>query len=238
MTVTAQFQDRYEAGRFLASKLDHFNNDPSVLILALPRGGVPVAYEVALALNAPLDVFLVRKMGVPGYEELAMGAVASGGVRILNHEVIQRLGISERMIEAMAQEKLQELERRERIYRADREAIPIEGRRVILVDDGLATGASMRAAVQAVRKRGPKSVNVAVPIGSADTCIQLKSEAEEVVCAMTPEPFYAIGAWYSDFMQIPDDEVSRLLDHAAHERRVRQVRAKNDRLSIEEDLMA
>ncbi|EEF61155.1 phosphoribosyltransferase [Pedosphaera parvula] len=238
MTVTAQFQDRYEAGQFLAAKLTQFNDDPSVLVLALPRGGVPVAYEVARLLNAPMDVFLVRKMGVPGYEELAMGAVASGGVRVLNDEVIQRLGISERMIEAMAQEKLQELERRELIYRGNREAIPIEGRTVILVDDGLATGASMRAAVHAVRKRGPKSVNIAVPIGSADTCIQLRNEADTVICALTPEPFYAVGAWYSDFIQIPDGEVSRLLDHAAHERRVRQVRAKNDRLSIQEDLMA
>lgn len=232
MTVTAQFQDRYEAGRFLASKLRQFKNDPSVLVLALPRGGVPVAYEVAKELNAAMDVFLVRKMGVPGYEELAMGAVASGGVRVLNQEVIQRMGISQRMIEAMAQEKLQELERRERMYRRNREAVPIEGRNIILIDDGLATGASMRAAVHALQNRSPKLINVAVPIGSTDTCNQLRNEADEVICALTPEPFYAVGAWYSDFIQITDDEVGRLLDHAAHERRVRQVQAHKDKLAI------
>ncbi|MDB6123011.1 MAG: Phosphoribosyltransferase [Pedosphaera sp.] len=237
MTVTAQFQDRYQAGRFLASRLSRYANNPSVLVLGLPRGGVPVAYEVACALNAPLDVFLVRKMGVPGYEELAVGAVASGGIRILNQEVIQRLGISERMIEAMAQEKLQELERRERIFRGNREPMEIEGRTVILVDDGLATGASMRVAIHAIQKRGPKAVVVAVPLGSGDTCTQLRNEADDVICGMTPEPFYTVGAWYSDFIQIPDEEINRLLDHAAHERRVRQVQAQKDRASVQEDLM-
>jgi putative phosphoribosyl transferase len=231
MTRTAQFQDRHQAGRFLASRLGRYANDPSVLVLALPRGGVPVAYEVADALNAPLDIFLVRKMGVPGYEELAMGAVASGGVRILNREVIQRLGISERVIEAVARERLQELDGRENYFRKNREAVEIGGRLVILVDDGLATGASMRAAVQAIRKRMPKSIVVAVPLGAADTCVRLGDDAEDVVCGMTPEPFYAVGAWYSNFLPIPNEEVSRLLDQAANARRARQIQAQKEEAS-------
>lgn len=231
MSVTAQFQDRREAGRLLAAKLESHTGDPSLLVLALPRGGVPVGYEVALALNTPLDVFLVCKLGAPGYEELALGAISSGGTRILNHEVIQHLGISERMIEAITSEKLQELERREKRFRGEREPAPIEGRTIILTDDGLATGASMRAAARALKTKRPKSIIVAVPIGSADTCNQIRAEADEVVCAMTPEPFYAVGAWYSDFMQIPDEEVRSLLDHAAYERRARHVRAQKEQTS-------
>jgi putative phosphoribosyl transferase len=229
MTVTAQFQDRYEAGQALAAKLEHHAGDPDVVVLALPRGGVPVGYEVSQALNAPLDIFLVRKIGVPGYEELAMGAVASGGVKIFNHEVLQRLGISERILDGIVREKERELEQQEKAYRGERPPTQIEGRTVILVDDGLATGASMRAAVQAVKKKSAKSVIVAVPVGSADTCNQLQSEVDEVICGMTPEPFYAVGAWYSDFMQVTDEEVRELLDRAAHERRVRQVQTQHHR---------
>jgi putative phosphoribosyl transferase len=239
MTVTAQFQDRCEAGQFLATKLTEYADDVSLLVLAMPRGGVPVAYEVAKALRAPLDVFLVRKLGAPGYEELPMGAVASGGVRIFNDEVIQRLGISEKVIEAITREKQQELERREKIYRGPREPVAIAGRSVILVDDGLATGASMRAAVHALKTMQPKTIIAAVPIGSADTCNQIRSEADEVVCGIMPDPFYAVGAWYSDFMQITDEEINQLLNHAAHERRIQRVRqGQKDRQPDPENLMA
>ncbi|MDB6112215.1 MAG: putative phosphoribosyltransferase [Pedosphaera sp.] len=238
MSVTAQFQDRYEAGRLLASKLGHHAGDPSVVVLGLPHGGVPVAYEVAKALNAPLDVFLVHKLGVPGYDELAMGAIASGGVRVFNHEVIHRLGLSGSIIEAIAQERQKELQQREAVYRDGREPLAVENRTILLVDDGLATGSSMNAAIRALRQRRPKAISVAVPIGAADTCDQLRNEADEVVCVMTPEPFYSIGVWYSDFMQVPDEEISRLLRQAADDRRVREEREKSDRLSIQEDLMA
>ncbi len=198
-----------------------------------------MAYEVAKALKAPLDVFLVRKLGVPGYEELSMGAITSGGARILNHEVIQRLGISEKVIEATTQEKLQVLERREKIYRGKREAAVIEGRTVILVDDGLATGVSMRAALHALRMKQPKSIIAAIPIGSADTCNQIRAEADEVVCGMTPDPFYAVGAWYSDFVQITDEEINQLLNHAAHERRIEHVRqTQKERTPRQENLVA
>lgn len=224
MTVTAQFQDRKEAGEFLASKLAGHAGDPSLLVLAMPRGGVPVAYEVAKALKAPLDVFLVRNLGAPAYDEISMGIVASGGVRVLNDEVIRNFGISGNVIEATAQEKLRELERRERVYRGNRGAFDVTGRTVILVDDGLATGACMRAAVRALKTKEPKSIIVAVPLGSADTCSQLQHEADEVICGMTPDPFYTVGAWYSDFMQITDEEISQLLNHAAHERRIDQIR--------------
>ena len=239
MTVTAQFQDRSEAGQFLATRVVRHAGDPSLLVLAMPRGGVPVAYEVAKVLKAPLDIFLVRKLGVPGYEELSMGAITSGGARVLNHEIIQRLGISEKVIEAITQEKLQDLERRERIYRGKREPLTIEGRTVILVDDGLATGASMRAAVHALKTKQPKKIIAAVPIGSADTCNQIRGEADEVVCGMTPDPFYAVGAWYSDFMQITDEEINQLLNHAAHERRIDYVRQiQKERLPRQENLVA
>jgi putative phosphoribosyl transferase len=238
MSVTAQFQDRYEAGRVLASKLGHHAGDPSLVVLGLPHGGVPVAYEVAEALHAPLDVFLVHKLGVPGYDELAMGAIASGGVRVFNHEVIHRLGLSGSIIEAIAQERQKELQQREEAYRDGRGPTAVENRTVLVVDDGLATGASMNAAIRALRQRRPRSISVAVPTGSVDTCNQLRNEADEVVCVMTPEPFYSIGVWYSDFMPISDEEISRLLKEATEERRVRAEREKSDRLSIEEDLMA
>jgi putative phosphoribosyl transferase len=222
-----RFDDRFDAGRFLAQQLLHHARNPKTVVLALPRGGVPVAYEVARALDAPLDVFVVRKIGAPGYEELAMGAIATGGVRVFNDEVIQHLGVPQSWIEAAIREQEQELQRREETYRGGRPPLEIEGRNVILVDDGLATGASMRAAVRALRQRHPAAITVAVPIGSRDTCDQFRSEAEEIVCARTPEPFHAVGAWYRDFTQTSDDEVRALLNRAAHERRVRRVREYN-----------
>jgi predicted phosphoribosyltransferase len=206
-----RFRNRTDAGRQLAEKLAAYANRPGVLVLALPRGGVPVGFEVARALSAPLDVFLVRKLGVPGYEELAMGAVATGGVRVLNDEIVRGLGISEHEIDAAAARELQELARRQRLYRGDRPLPDIAGRTVILVDDGLATGATMRAAIQALRQQQPARIVVAVPTASPDTCEALKAEADDVVCAMTPEPFLAVGHWYEDFTQTTDDEVRELL---------------------------
>jgi predicted phosphoribosyltransferase len=206
-----RFRNRTDAGRQLAEKLAAYAHRPDVLVLALPRGGVPVGYEVARALGAPLDIFLVRKLGVPGYEELAMGAVATGGVRVLNDEIVRGLGISEHEIDAAAARELQELARRERLYRGDRPLPGIAGRTVILVDDGLATGATMRAAIAAVRQQQPARIVVAVPTASPDTCEALKAEADDVVCAMTPEPFLAVGHWYEDFTQTTDDEARELL---------------------------
>src|SRR6185503_1949160 len=183
--MTMHFRDRTEAGQLLAQRLTGYAQRPGVLVLALPRGGVPVAYEVARALDAPLDVFVVRKIGAPGYEELAMGAIATGGVRVFNDEVIQHLGVPQSWIEAAIREQEQEMHRREEAYRGGRPPLEIKGRHVILVDDGLATGASMRAAVRALRQRHPASITVAVPIGSRDTCDQFRAEVEEVVCART-----------------------------------------------------
>ena len=222
-----RFEDRFDAGRFLARQLQHHAGNPNVVVLALPRGGVPVAFEIARAIDAPLDVFVVRKLGAPGYEELAMGAIATGGVRVFNEEVIQHLGVSQSWIEATIREQEEELRRREEAYRGDRLPAELQGHTVILVDDGLATGASMRAAVRALRQRHPAAITVAVPIGSLDTCDQFRPEVEEIVCARTPEPFHAVGAWYQDFTQTTDDEVRELLDRAAHERRVRRVREHN-----------
>jgi predicted phosphoribosyltransferase len=209
------FRDRTEAGQFLAGKLADYANRPDVLVLALPRGGVPVAYEVAQALHAPLDVFLVRKLGVPGHEELAMGAVASGGARVLNEDVVQALRIPEEVIAKVAAAEGQELKRRERAYRGDRPAPDVRGRTILLVDDGLATGSSMRAALAALRQQRPARLVVAVPIGAADTCAELRAESDETVCARTPEPFYAVGLWYDDFSQTTDEEVRDLLQRAA-----------------------
>jgi putative phosphoribosyl transferase len=222
-----RFEDRFDAGRFLAQQLKHHAGKTDVIVLALPRGGVPVAFEIARALAAPLDVFVVRKLGAPGYEELAMGAIATGGVRVFNEEVIQHLGVSESWIEASIKEQEEELQRRELAYRGGRAPAEIENHTVILVDDGLATGASMRAAVRALRLRHPTAITVAVPIGSRDTCDQFRAQVEEVVCARTPEPFHAVGAWYRNFTQTTDEEVRDLLDRAAHERRVRRVREHN-----------
>lgn len=223
------FQDRSDAGKFLAQKLMHHANDPSVLVLALPRGGVPVAFEIAHQIGAPLDIFAVRKLGVPGYEELAMGAIASGDVRVLNEELIQRLNIPQSAIEAVTREEQQELARCEKAFRGPREPAQIEAHTVILVDDGLATGASMRAAVRALRQQKPAYITVAVPIGSRDTCDHFRSDVDEVICGDTPEPFFAVGTWYSNFLPTTDEEVRQLLDHAAHERRARRVQEQKEK---------
>ena len=190
------FRDRTDAGRRLAAKLAAYAKRRDVIVLALPRGGVPVGYEVARALDAPLDVFVVRKLGVPGYEELAMGAVATGGVRVLNDELVQRLGIPDDLIEAVAAREQRELARRERLYRGGRPPPDVRGRTVILVDDGLATGATMHAAIAALRQLQPARIVVAVPTASPDTCEQLQAEVDDVICAITPEPFQAVGRWY------------------------------------------
>jgi predicted phosphoribosyltransferase len=207
----SRFRNRSEAGRLLAAKLAAYAKRPDVIVLALPRGGVPVAYEVARALEAPLDVFLVRKLGVPGHEEYALGAIATGGVRVINQDVVRALGIPPARIEAIAAREQQELERRERLYRGDRPPPDVHGRTVILVDDGLATGATMYAAVQALRRQGAGRVVVAVPIAPPETCDQLREVVDDVVCAVTPEPFHAVGLWYEDFSQTTDDEVRDLL---------------------------
>ena len=209
------FPDRHAAGRELAERLRKYAGRDDVLVLALPRGGVPVAYEVAEALGAPLDLFLVRKLGTPGHRELAMGAIASGGVRVLNDDVVRWYGIGPRDIEVVAQEEQRELERREAAYREGRPPVPLKGKVVILIDDGLATGSTMKAAVQAVRAQAPSRVVVAVPVGARDTCVELESIADEVVCARMPEPFSAVGQWYIDFEQTTDEEVQELLRNHA-----------------------
>jgi predicted phosphoribosyltransferase len=215
--MTVPFRDRRDAGRRLAAKLTAYTDRPDVLVLALPRGGVPVAYEVAQALRAPLDVFLVRKLGVPGHEELAMGAIATGGVLVLNDEVVQGLRIPPHVIEAVAAQEQQELARRERLYRSDRPPPEVSGRTVILIDDGLATGATMRAAAAALRQQQPARLVIAVPIAAPSTCEELRDEADEIICAVTPEPFYAVGLWYEDFSPTTDEEVRDLLRRAARQ---------------------
>jgi predicted phosphoribosyltransferase len=207
----ARFRDRQDAGRLLAHKLAAYSNRPDVLVLALPRGGVPVAAEVARTLSAPLDVFVVRKLGVPGQEELAMGAVATGGIRVLNQPIVRAVGIPESVIERVTVEEERELNRRERLYRGDRPFPSVRSRTVILVDDGLATGATMLAAVRALRQQEPARIVVAVPLAAPDTCEALRTEADDIVCAVTPEPFYSVGLWYEDFSQTTDDEVRQLL---------------------------
>jgi predicted phosphoribosyltransferase len=199
----------------LAQALARYAGRDDVIVLGLPRGGVPVAFEVAQALPAPLDVFLVRKLGVPGQEELAMGAIASGGVRVLNHSILGLLLLDERDVEAVAAREQRELARREQAYREDRAEPALAGKVVIVIDDGLATGATMRAAVAALRQRQPARVVVAVPVGAADTCALLREEADEVVCLRSPEPFGGVGLWYDDFSQTSDDEVRALLAGSA-----------------------
>lgn len=206
------FADRREAGRELAARLGNYGNKGDVVVLALPRGGVPVAYEIATALGAPLDLFIVRKLGVPGHAELAMGAIASGGVRVLNDDVIGWYGLTEAAIDDVAADEQEELARREREYRKGQAPLDLRGRTIILVDDGLATGSTMKAAVKAVRALGPAHIVVAVPVGASDTCRALAALADEVVCAYTPEPFSAVGLWYRDFSQTTDDEVRDLLE--------------------------
>ena len=216
-SVNPKFADRRDAGRELARELRHYRDRSDVVVLALPRGGVPVAVEIAEALGAPLDVFLVRKLGMPGHPEFAIGAIASGGVRVLNDDVVRWYGISEQIVETLAAQEQAELERRERAYRGARPLSDLRDRTVILVDDGLATGASMRAAVQAVRAHHPARVVVAVPVGAAETCEAFANITDETVCARTPEPFSAVGLWYRDFSQTSDEEVRDLL-RRHHER--------------------
>ena len=209
-----RFKDRRDAGRTLAQKLEHYAGRQDVLVLALPRGGVPVAYEVSRHLNVPMDIFIVRKLGLPGREELAIGAIATGGVRVLNEDVIRLLNVREELIRFVAKRELQELKRREQIYRGDRTELDVRDRTVILIDDGLATGASMRAAVKGLRAQHPARIVVAVPAAAADICEAFRREVDEIVCAITPEPFQGVGRWYEDFSQMTDDEVRSLLQES------------------------
>jgi predicted phosphoribosyltransferase len=213
--MITRFRNRCEAGRILARRLAAYAGRSDVLVLALPRGGVPVAYEIAEALCAPLDVFVVRKLGVPGYEELAMGAIARGVEPMLNRELVSALQIPGHVIQAVAAREMRELERRERTYRGYRPGPAIKGRIVILVDDGIATGSTMRAAIAAIRQQEPARLVVAVPTAALATAEEIRAFADECVFEMTPEPFYAVGLWYDDFAQTTDDEVRNLLDPAA-----------------------
>jgi len=210
--MSSRFHDRVEAGRVLARELDAYRGRDDVLVLALPRGGIPVGYEVARALGVPLDVFVVRKLGVPTHEELAMGAIASGGVRLLDHEIIRMYGVSREDVEMVTRWEQEELERRERSYRGDRAFPDLTGKTIVLVDDGLATGATMRAAVEALRLERPARIVVAVPVASPETCDAFRGIADDIVCALTPEPFLAVGQWYEDFSQTTDEEVHELLE--------------------------
>ncbi|MEW6737735.1 MAG: phosphoribosyltransferase [Acidobacteriota bacterium] len=209
------FNDRSDAGKRLATRLMSYANDPDVIILALPRGGVPVAYEIAEALNAPLDVFLVRKLGVPGHRELAMGAIASGGVCVINDDVVNYLNIPDEVIDRVSQEETQELYRREFLYRHGRAMPELPGRTIILVDDGLATGSSMRVAVKALKLAKPSRIVVAVPVAAPTTCNDFKDEVDEIICLETPESLQAIGLWYKDFSQTTDTQVQELLERSA-----------------------
>jgi len=209
-----RFHDRADAGRAVAADLAAYAGRPDVIVLALPRGGVPVAYEVARALGAPLDVFLVRKLGLPGHEEFAMGAIASGGIRLINEEVVREFGVTEAEIAAISAAEEQELQRRERQYRRDRPSPTLEGMTAILVDDGLATGATMHAAVLALRQERPARIIVAVPVAAAETCDAFREIVDDIVCAETPAPFYAVGLWYENFSQTTDEEVQNLLSRS------------------------
>jgi putative phosphoribosyl transferase len=209
-----RFKDRRDAGRRLAAVLRQYAGRSDLIVLALPRGGVPVAYEVAQALSVPLDVFLVRKLGVPGHGELAMGAIAAGGIEVLSEDLIRELGIPRAIVEQVAVHERLELDRRDRAYRSGRQAPAVGDRTVILVDDGLATGSSMQAATLALRQHAPARVVIAVPVGAFETCTRLRELADDVVCLETPEPFTAVGLWYEDFDQTSDEEVSRLLSDA------------------------
>jgi len=215
--METRYRDRMQAGRVLASMLTTYTNRRNVLVLALPRGGVPVAYEVAKALHVPLDVFLVRKLGVPGHEELAMGAIATGGVRVINEDVVRSLQIPPQVLDAVAFREERELERREQLYRDDRPLPVVRDQTVILIDDGLATGATMRAAVQALRVQAPAKIVVAVPVAAYATYRQFRAEVDKIVCAQTPEMFYGVGWWYEDFSQTSDQQVRELLSLAAQE---------------------
>ena len=210
--VTNIFKDRRDAGKYLCQRLTKYRNRDDVIVLALPRGGVPVAYEVAKALNAPLDIFLVRKLGVPGFEEYAMGAIASGGIRVLNKELVAQLDIPVEVVDEVTAREFTELDRRERLYRGTRHPLNVTGQTVIIVDDGMATGSTMRAAVSALRKKNPRKIVIAVPVGEREVCNSFKREVDTVaICAMMPEPFNAVGVFYRNFPQITDAEVQQLL---------------------------
>jgi putative phosphoribosyl transferase len=211
------FRDRSEAGKHLATKLMRYKDRPDVLVLALPRGGVPVAFEVAQTLHVPLDIFLVRKLGVPGHEEFAMGAIATGDVRVLNEDTIDYLGIPQNVIDSIAETELKELKRRELAYRGNRPEPDVKDKTVILIDDGLATGSTIRAAAQALRRQAPARIIVAVPVSAPQTCDEYRIGVDEIVCAVTPEPFFGVGQWYLDFSQTTDEEVRDLLARARGE---------------------
>jgi putative phosphoribosyl transferase len=214
-TAPMVFNDRTEAGRVLASKLTKYKNDPNTVVLALPRGGVPVAYEIGKALGLPIDAFVVRKLGVPGHEEFAMGAIASGDVRYINQNVIGQLHIPREVVNAVSRKEQEELRRREQLYRGHRRPVEVSGKTVILVDDGLATGASMRAAITALKQHKPGRIVVAVPAAAPDICREVGEQVDEIICAVTPDPFYAVGLWYRQFSQTTDEEVRDLLSRAA-----------------------
>ena len=214
------FQDRTEAGRVLADKLVSYAGRSDVLVLGLPRGGVPVAFEVARALDAPLDVCVVRKLGAPGHEELAMGAIASGGAWVLDRETTSALKISGRVLKEVAEREIQELRRRERAYRGDLPRVEVRGLTVILVDDGIATGSTMRAAIRALRRREPARIIAAAPMAAPQAVEELEGEADEVVCCIAPDPFLAVGFWYRDFAQTSDQEVRALLERASTRERM------------------
>ena len=209
------FRNRQEAGRKLASRLAKYAKREDVIVLGVPRGGVPVAFEVATALNLPLDIFVLRKLGVPWHEELAFGAIGSGGGRVLNESVVEEFGISDVEIALVTRAEREELERRERLYRGSRPPLDVHGRTIILVDDGIATGSSIRAAIQALRQMKPTAIVVATPVAPQESCNRLQHEADELVCVEMPEPFYAIGEFYDDFSQVSDGEVNELLDSAS-----------------------
>lgn len=211
MIPVRRFRDRREAGEALADELRQYAGRPDTLILALPRGGVPVAAAIAEQLDLPMDIFLVRKLGLPGHEELAMGAIASGGITVMNPDVLRMVHVGDKAIEMVTRRELAELERREREYRGERPEPQLEGKTVILVDDGLATGSTMRAAVMALRERNPREIVVAVPVAAPETCDEFRQQVDEIVCALTPDPFHAVGLWYEDFSQTTDAEVRELL---------------------------
>ena len=215
--MAARYRNRTDAGRQLAAQLREYADRPDVIVLALPRGGVPVAYEVARALHVPLDVFIVRKLGLPSHPELAMGAIASGGIRVIDQAALRRFGVTDEQLAVVAAAEERELERRERQYREDLPLPDVTGKTVILIDDGLATGATMAAAAAALKAQGPAKLIVAVPVSAPETCDAFREIVDEVVCGATPEPFYAVGLWYEDFSQTSDDEVHDLLARAARE---------------------
>lgn len=219
------FRDRSDAGQYLATKLLQYKDREDVLVLALPRGGVPVAFEVAQVLQVPMDIFLVRKLGVPGHEELAMGAIATGGVRVLNEDTVNYLGIPPDVIDSITEMELKELKRREIAFRGNRPEPNVKGKTVILIDDGLATGSTIRAAAQALRGQDPARIIVAVPVSAPQTCDEYRMGVDEIVCAVTPKRFLGVGRWYHDFSQTTDEEVRDLLELARGEKRMSSANA-------------